>query len=292
MFWVFMSCVLGVVSAVLAAKIILTKKALKDITKDFKSITEDDTNSVLTVSTSDRFVCNLADELNTQLKLLRKERLRLENGNNELQNAITNIAHDIRTPLTAVSGYLELLEEEKLEEKSAGYVAVIRERTETLKMLSEELFRYSVVVTEAYEPENSEVSLNDELEVALIGVYSLFKCRNIEPEIVIPDEPVKRVTDRKLLQRIFGNILNNAAKYSAGDLIIRLDPEGDITFSNFAPGLTEVDVGRLFERFYTVESGKGSTGIGLSIAKYLTEKINGTISAALTDSTLTIRLRI
>ena len=88
-----------------------------------------------------------------------------------------------------------------------------------------------------------------------------------------------RSLDRAALSRVLGNLLANALKYSAGDLDVVLSPDGAITLSNAAPALDEVQVGRLFDRFYTVETGRGSTGLGLSIARSLTERMGGTISA-------------
>ena len=89
---------------------------------------------------------------------------------------------------------------------------------------------------------------------------------------------------------MLGNLLNNALKYSGGDLDVALEPDGAITLSNAAPGLDEVQVGRLFDRFYTVESARHSTGLGLSIARSLTERMDGTVSAQYEDGRLIIRL--
>ena len=88
-----------------------------------------------------------------------------------------------------------------------------------------------------------------------------------------------RELDRAALARVLGNLLNNALKYSGGDLDVVLEEAGAITLSNAAPGLDEVQVGRLFDRFYTVESARSSTGLGLSIARTLTERMGGTIAA-------------
>ena len=89
---------------------------------------------------------------------------------------------------------------------------------------------------------------------------------------------------------MFDNILSNAAKYSDGDLTVTLSPDGSVTFSNHASALSRVEAARLFDRFYTVEAARDSTGLGLSIARLLTEKMGGSIDAAYSGGRLTIRV--
>ena len=129
------------------------------------------------------------------------------------------------------------------------------------------------------------------LEESVAGLYGALTRQGITPEIQMPEGPVIRRLDRGSLGRIYGNILSNALKYSAGDLSITLLPEGEISFSNRAPGLDPVQVERLFDRFYTVEAARRSTGLGLSIARTLTERMGGTIQALLADHRLTILVR-
>lgn len=204
---------------------------------------------------------------------------KLQTGNDELTTAVTNISHDLRTPLTAICGYLDLLEQEPQSEKSGRYLAVIRERTDAMRSLTDELFRYSVITATTDELHIEGVSLNDILEQSLAGFYGALSARGITPEIRIPEAAVVRKLDAAALRRIFDNILSNAVKYSDGDLTIRLRPDGSVTFSNRASSLSRVQAERLFDRFYTVETARNSTGLGLSIAKLLTEKMGGTITA-------------
>ena len=194
-----------------------------------------------------------------------------------MDDKVSNIAHDLRTPLTAISGYLELLEEEKTNENVGRYLDIIRERTENLIQLTEELFRYSVITSTSDEMKLEKVSLRNELEVAIAGAYGLLTEKNITSEIELTDLKVERVLDSALLHRVFGNIISNAAKYSEGDLKIKLYDSGKIVFQNRALGLTKVEAEQLFDRFYTVNNAKESTGLGLSIAKMLTEKMGGKI---------------
>ena len=238
-----------------------------------------DTNTLISISTGDSSVQLLASRINAQLQALRKERLKLQTGNDELTTAVTNISHDLRTPLTAICGYLDLLEQEPQSEKSGRYLAVIRERTDAMRSLTEELFRYSVITATADELDMQAVRLNDILEQSLAGFYGALSARGITPEIRMPEAAVIRELDAAALRRIFDNILSNTVKYSGGDLAVSLLPDGAVTFSNSAPSLSRVQAERLFDRFYTVETARNSTGLGLSIAKLLTEKMGGTITA-------------
>lgn len=213
---------------------------------------------------------------------------KLQTGNDELTTAVTNISHDLRTPLTAICGYLDLLAQEPQSEKSGRYLAVIRERTDAMRSLTEELFHYSVITATTDELHIEGVSLNDILEQSLAGFYGALSARGITPEIRIPEAAVVRKLDAAALRRIFDNILSNAVKYSDGDLTIRLWPDGTVSFSNSAPSLSRVQAEHLFDRFYTVETARNSTGLGLSIAKLLTEKMGGTITAKYENGRLQI----
>ena len=129
----------------LLAKIYFLCKSAQEITEAFRDRLTVDTNTLISISTRDRFMRKLAADINTQLRQLRKERHRYQQGDLELKEAITNISHDLRTPLTAINGYLDLLEREEMSETVRRYVLQIQNRTEVLKKLTEELFRYSIV---------------------------------------------------------------------------------------------------------------------------------------------------
>ena len=259
--------------------LLILRHSIREAAEELDEKLRTDTNTLISISTGDRTVRTLAAQINNQLRVLRKERLKLQVGSDELTTAVTNISHDLRTPLTAICGYLDLLEQEPQSEKSGRYLAVIRERTDAMRSLTEELFRYSVITATTDELCMEEVFLNDILEQSLAGFYGALSARGITPEIRIPEAAVVRKLDAAALRRIFDNILSNAVKYSDGDLTIRLRPDGSVTFSNRASSLSRVQAERLFDRFYTVETARNSTGLGLSIAKLLTEKMGSTITA-------------
>ncbi|MDE6594103.1 MAG: HAMP domain-containing histidine kinase, partial [Oscillospiraceae bacterium] len=201
----------------------------------------------------------------------------------------TNISHDLRTPLTAVSAYLDLLEREEKSENAEKYLEIIRGRTEAMKQLTEELFRYTASAFGS-EMTYEKIDLNSILEESLAEFYGAITGQGIDPVIEISETPVERYLDRTALKRILGNIISNAVKYSSGDLIVRLYETGEMTFSNTAPGLDPVLTARLFDRFYTAQTGNNFTGLGLSIAKLLTEQMGGEISAEYSEKMLTVSL--
>lgn len=274
----------------LVAKIGFLRKSAQEIGDGFRDRLTADTNTLIDISTRDPYMRKLAADINAQLRLLRKERHRYQQGDLELKEAVTNISHDLRTPLTAINGYLSLLERENKSENVQRYLSQIQNRTDALIQLTEELFRYSMVTSMQslnYEP----VDLVRALEESLISFYAVMEEKNMEPEIKLPEEPVWMQLDKGAVNRIFSNIISNAMKYSAGDLRVVMSADGTVTFSNAAKNLNAVAVGRLFDRFYTVEASRNSTGLGLSIAKVLTERMNGTIEASYKDGRLNIEVR-
>lgn len=283
--------ILLLVIFVLCAKIYLLRKSAREISEAFKDRLTADTNTLIDISSSDPYMRKLAAEINTQLRLLRRERHRYQQGDLELKEAVTNISHDLRTPLTAINGYLDLLEHEEKSETVQRYLLQIQNRTEVLKNLTEELFRYSVV-TSSQELKTERMDVVRALEESLLSFYAVMQEKGIQPEIDLPQEPVYRELDAGAVSRIFSNIISNALKYSDGDLSVAMSEDGRITFTNTAPNLNAVAVGRLFDRFYTVEASRNSTGLGLSIAKVLIERMGGSISAQFQDEQLNITIQL
>lgn len=282
--------ILAVVIVALLLKIHMLKKAAKEIEDAFADRLVTDTNTRIDISSGDRSMRRLADAVNRELGKLRAERLRFQQGDTELKQAVTNISHDLRTPLTAICGYLDLLEEEEKPENVERYLAIIRNRSDMLIRLTEELFRYSVIHSREKELAREPVVINHVLEQSVAAFYTALREHGIIPRIQIPEEKVIRMLDGAALSRVCSNLIHNAIKYSDGDLDVTLEPTGEIMFANTAQGLDEVQAGKLFDRFYTVETARRSTGLGLAIARDLVEQMGGTITAEYEDGRLGIRL--
>lgn len=286
----YLAAALGFAAAVLLVRWLALRHALRELTRQLEEHLTQDTNTLLTVPTADPAARQLAAALNRQLAALRTERRRLQYGDAELKAAITGLSHDLRTPLTALRGYLGLLAAQPLADPARRYVSILQERTEAMTQLTEELFRYSVA-TSADAPLHLEpVCLNDALAESLAAHYETLTARGIQPRISLPPDPVCRPLDKAALRRILDNLLNNAVKYAQGELDITLTAEGCLRFSNAAPGLDAVDAQQLFHRFYTVQSAHRSTGLGLAIAKTLTQQMGGRIAAQVQDGQLTVEV--
>lgn len=283
--------ILLLIILLLLVKIHLLQKGAKEIAEGFAEKLNTDSNTLIDLSTRDPHMRRLASEINEQLRLLRKQRHKYVNGDRELKEAVTNISHDLRTPLTAICGYMDLLKQEEKSVAVSRYLALIENRTEALKQLTEELFRYSVILSTQEDIEIEMVSVNAVLEESIAAFYEELTKRQITPAIYMTEKRVNRNLNKAALSRIFSNILNNALKYSDGDLDITLQDDGTLIFSNTASGLNEVQVGKLFDRFFTVEAARNSNGLGLSIAKSLVEHMGGTITALYADQKLSIVIR-
>ncbi len=287
--WAFTG-ILAVIVVILLIKIRMLQKAAGEIGCAFAERLMTDSNTLIGISTRDRQMRRLADDINKELRKLRAQRQRFQQGDMELKDAVTNMSHDIRTPLTAICGYLDLLEGEEVSEDARRYLAIIRERAGILAVLTEELFQYSVISSEKGAGAREEVVLDRALEEGIASFYASLAERGITPVIRMPQESVVRALDASALARVISNLLHNAIKYSDGDLEVTLKESGEIIFSNTASSLDKVQVGRLFDRFYTVEAARNSTGLGLSIARTLTEQMGGTISAEYERGRLSVNI--
>lgn len=285
--WVIIG-VLALIIAALLIKIYLLRKAAREIAEGFGDRLITETNTLIDISTSDKYMRRLANAVNSELRKLRAERHRFQQGDRELKNAVTNISHDLRTPLTAICGYLDLLEQEEASEAVRRYLSVIRSRAEILSQLTEELFRYSVILATEGDAVREPVDINSMLEESIAAFYMGLKERGILPRIQMPEEKVVRNLDRSALSRVFANLLQNAMKYSDGDLEITLSERGEIRFTNTASRLNNLQIAKLFDRFYTVEAARNSNGLGLAIARTLVEQMHGVISAEYENNRLHI----
>ena len=271
-------------------KMFFIKKSIKEIRINLIRILKSDTNNLLTIDTKNKVIVQLANTLNIELKNLRKQKLQYENGNNELKKSITNISHDIRTPLTAISGYIDLIKENK--ENQEEYIKIIERKTNDLINLTEQLFDFSKTIDIVPNIQKEKICINELLEEVLANFYVVFKENNIVPDIEIEQRKIYKIIDKNTIIRVFENILSNVTKYSSGEFKVKLDGMGIITFSNKSSSLDATTVEKIFDRYYTVENAKKSTGIGLSIAKQLVELNNGSINGKYEKGKLIIEIEL
>lgn len=284
--------ILFLICIFLAVKLYVIKQSIKEIEKSFSKILRTDTNNIIAISSSDKDIKNLTINLNNNLSELRGQKLQYKNGNQELKKIITNISHDLRTPLTAIKGYVDLIEQEKLSNNQKKYLKVIQKKSNELTELTGQLFEYTKLMDIDVKIKKEESCINEILEETLVSYYSIFKEQNIIPSISICSTKVYKIVNKISIIRVFENILSNVVKYSNGDLKVEMQENGTITFSNKATSLDETTVQKIFDRYFSVENAKESTGIGLSIAKQLVELNNGSIKAEYVNGYLIIEIKL
>ena len=271
-------------------KLITINITLKEIDNKLNNTLKSDTNNLITTSTNNKSLNNIANNLNFYLKEIRKQKLEYKLGNKEIRRSITDISHDLRTPLTSIRGYIDLLKKTTSLKKQKEYIEIIDERVDNLINLTEQLFDYSKALDTKDKLNKENICLNDILEETIISYYALFKKNNINPNINISKNKVYRNLDKFMLTRIFENILSNSIKYTDKELNITLESTGKIIFSNKTNNLDKVTVAKIFDRYQTVENAKKNSGIGLSIAKQLVELNSGTIKATYNKKNLIIEI--
>lgn len=275
----------------LVLKIIAMRRTIKDLCEDYSEHAEIHTNTLLRVQSRDRQIQTLANTLNETLIKLRDSYNRYENGDREVRSAITNISHDLRTPLTAISGYLELAGKQQKTPELSRYLSIIEGRTEQMKKLTEELFEYSIITGGEITEEQQAVHINKILEDCVMSYYPALQARGITPEIDITGERVVRSLYPSYVERIVNNLISNALKYSDGDLNISLSENGVLRVSNSAAKLSSVDIDRLFDRFFSVENARAnSTGLGLAIVKILAERMGLRLDASYEEGKITFEV--
>lgn len=236
-------------------------------------------------------VLALYKKLETLLHSFRLNRLQNERSQKQLKQTISNIAHDIRTPLTSAAGYLQMLEECEDPDKRRRYTSVIQNRLSELKEMLEELFLYTKLTNDDFILECCSTPVFPVLSDCMIGLYHVFDEKGIEPTVQFTDEAVSVLASKESLGRIFRNLINNALLHGTGGLDITQDGPV-IIFSNPVEKPASIDPDQIFERFYKADTSrkKGSSGLGLAIVAELMRRMGGTANARLNGNHLEIVL--
>lgn len=275
----------------------LYKREIRRFTKTLRFISETDTNTKITLHVNRKEIKELATQLNHIVDYYKIEKASISKAQLEFKEEITNISHDLRTPLTSIAGYVQMLESLSTpEEKKAEYVNIIRRRIDTLIKMLDEFFEFTRIESEAYQLKYEKVNISSMLTDVISLFYYDFLSKGKEPLIEIPSSPIYIKGDKDALTRVFQNLLKNYLNHGSGNIAISVeekDGQVSIVFKNFAPDIKVEEVEELFRRFYTSEKSrtKKNTGLGLTIVKNLVLKMNGEIKAYLEDSLLTIKIR-
>ncbi|MCI6113671.1 MAG: HAMP domain-containing histidine kinase, partial [Spirochaetales bacterium] len=195
----------------------------------------------------------------------------------------------IRTPLTVIKGYVELLEEEDLSEEGKKCLEIIKGRTRYMKEMTDELF-LSLSMKSRGVLSLFDIDAKSVLEEALVSFYNEFKKKGMTPSIITPNDKVILKADSKALYRVYSNIISNALKYGEGEFNVQMDEKGNITFSNYAPNMDSVEANKLLDRYYTISDAKASSGIGLSISNEILQEMGGELKVRLDNKRLYISI--
>jgi len=286
------SGLLTVALIVTVCKLCLMKNDIRQLSKKLSDIAHTDTNARLVTSTGDKSVSALIESINIMLKQNRKDHFDAQRTEAELKRAITNISHDLRTPLTAAQGYLQMLTSTNLDaETRVRYTEIIRGRLDSLGALMGDLFEFARIIEGNTVFEIQEVNVANALRDALSEAYRELEHKGFRVEADIPDAPVICLCDPDALRRVLQNLLKNVCTHGKEYLRVRLDGN-QIEISNRADRLDQIDVRHMFERFYTADSSRSNknTGLGLAIAKELTERMGGQLTAHKEGDTLVMQI--
>jgi signal transduction histidine kinase len=234
-------------------------------------------------------------QINDLLDAYKNEKAVYKRKRHDLDQMMTNISHDLRTPLTSAIGYVDLIKSGTLsEEETERELKIISEKLDKLDRLTNSFFEFSKIISRDEAPELKEFNLVGVLEESAVGFFDdyISKGRNID--LKCDEKKLMIESNRIMLSRIFDNIISNALKHGQGDLFIELTAsEKKIVFRNRISDLEEkVDAAHVFDEFYTTDISRtrGSTGLGLAISKQFTEMLGGSISADAGDNMFTITL--
>ena len=275
--------------------LIHVKWQLHSLSAQLKKRLKDGSRNYLHVSLLDHSVSRLASEINKCFVQDDQAKQTLEREEKQFRETIANISHDLRTPLTSVKGFLQLLERENPTERQRKRLAVIRKHTEELGDLIEHFFEYSYLLSNDAELHYECFCLTDETAECIAASVPQLEEKGIEVHIGQFDR-VLVTADREKTTRIIQNLVRNCIHHSAGDITVDVTgSEGcaRLTISNAVKDPSAIDPDRLFERFYTAEkSRRKSTGLGLSIVRLLAEQMNGQANAELNGNILSIRVTL
>ncbi len=287
---------LALLSFVLLMRLFMLRYQLYLIRKQLSFLAGAQTNLLLTSQIRFRETQALLLDINQVLQRERALTLQINKLNLNFKETITSISHDIRTPLTSAIGYLQMMERQNLtQDAQREYLLIIEKRIRAVQRMLDQLFEYARLESGELQFQEETINVSNLLRDTLGMFYNDFLEKDTEPSITIPEEAVLLMGDRAALKRIFENIMHNALVHGTGSYGVHMETATDqcrIIFSNQTDSIEEDDIDRIFERFFTTDKSrtKKSTGLGLSIAKKLTEEMKGSIGAFLTGDIFSIQL--
>ena len=294
--WVAIGIAVGMGIAVLflALRYRMLQKCVRQASLDMEEILDSpQENRILRISTPSREAERLLEQINRYIQYHQRERIDWQRQERQLQEQIENISHDLRTPLTAILGYLELVDGSGLSEADKEALAVVERRSRYLQRLICDFYDLSRLERKNVQLQHRPVEITRLVRETMLSYSPEFEERRLAVELSLPETAVTVLGDREALERILHNLVQNALRYARSRFWICVrkasSTEGEsrvfLEFCNDTDSLTQADIPFLFERFYTADHARpsGSTGLGLTVSKLLAQAMGGAAWAELTE---------
>ncbi|MFC3747625.1 sensor histidine kinase [Paenibacillus sp. GCM10012306] len=283
--------VLIVLVLLLGAYIVFIHWQLRSINRQLGKRLAEHTRQPVSLDLLSKELNSLAIHINQCLKAEENLRLQAIREEKNFKELIANISHDLRTPLTAVKGYQQLMANGDLPSDQQEKLRIARKHTEVLGRLIELFFEYTYLLNAEPECRREKVNVGNLIAEGVAAAVPLLEERGLSVQIE-ETPPRFAFADREMLARIVNNLIRNGCEYASGQMHIRLKHQEDkiiLSFGNPVDNGAVLDVTRLFDRFYTGDHARSrGTGLGLAIVKLLVERMNGSVSASLEKSYLEI----
>nr|WP_282056417.1 HAMP domain-containing sensor histidine kinase [Clostridium botulinum] len=272
------------------------KREIKNITIQLNEYNNLKSLKKIDATLFDKEIENLAYSINKHIDINIQSQIKQKRLEEEIRKNIANISHDLRTPLTSIIGYIQMIKKGNLsKEKQIEYIDIAERRAKDLQNLLSDFFELSVIESPDYYIELQKININNILCEVIVSFYSSFVDKNITPKIDLPKENIMVIGNEGAIKRILQNLIVNMIKHSKENVYISLKKENDkaiLTAINKCDNITEGDIELIFNRFYKKDNARtnknGSTGLGLFISKSLMEKMNGEIYAEVHENLLHI----
>lgn len=288
---------LGLICIYFAIRFLALKQSIRNAAFQMDKIEEQkESNRKLKAVTSDKDLELLLNRINKLYEFRQEERISYQRREQRLQREVENISHDLRTPLTSIMGYTELIQDPGTsQEERQEYLSIIYKRAKVLQGFIEDFYELSRFQGENYPLRYDILQVQPIIKEVLVSYYRQFEKKQIQVEIHLEDERCSIIADRVQFNRILNNLIQNALKYTKTSFtLIQYSAQENciIRFCNDNTDLTDEDMKRIFDRFYTGDENRSgqSTGLGLTIAKLLVENMKGSIHGELKDGRFTIEL--
>lgn len=279
----------------LAAWILHLKHEIGLICQQLEKRQKDGATNSISTALLDPSLVRLAADVNRSLDEYEKKCRVMGNSEKQFRDSIANISHDLRTPLTSVKGYLQLLDGTLTQPQQHERMSIIRKHTDELGDLIEHFFEYACLLSDESEVQPVWFSLTDETVECLAAAVPQLEERGLSVQME-EEAPVRVFADREKTVRIIQNLVRNCIQHAAGDINVRVTQDEGyavLVVSNPAANPETIDPRRLFDRFYTADpSRRRSTGLGLSIVRLLAAQLGGSVSAAMEGERITFTVLI